>query len=245
VSVVFPTKTAHAALVAAALACFAALGCGNPVQAGSAGSEPGKPTDTSGSTAANAKGEPVKPPFAVTGDVDGLLLVWFDAQGVHSAQKRSEIPEASRAQVRIDSLATPPEQRLDPDHVYVADLRAADGSGSYPVKKVSRDAFDAQVDHAKPPPQVDAVASAGVVIYGASWCGVCRSAKAFFKERHVAFVEKDVEKDPGAQTEMLDKTRKKGLTPTGVPVIDFRGEIMLGFDQERLDQLIDRHAKAI
>ena len=59
------------------------------------------------------------------------------------------------------------------------------------------------------------------------------------------FVEKDVEKDPGAQAEMLDKTRKKGLTPTGVPVIDFRGEIMLGFDQARLGQLIERYAKAI
>jgi hypothetical protein len=65
------------------------------------------------------------------------------------------------------------------------------------------------------------------------------------RSRHVDFVEKDVEKDPGASDEMLRKAHEKGLSPRGVPVIDFRGEIMLGFDQGRVQALIDRYAKAI
>lgn len=189
------------------------------------------------------KPAPVKPPFEVAGELEGLLLVWFDGEGLHTAQKRSEIPEAQRAAVRIDSLHVAPEARLDPEHVYVADVRSPGKDGSYPVQKASRAWFDAQVDRAKPQPV--AVEDASVIVYKASWCGACKSAAAFLRSRHVAFVEKDVEKEPGASEEMLRKAQAKGLRPKGVPVIDFRGEIMLGFDQARLSALIERYAKAI
>jgi glutaredoxin len=223
--------------------CFVLLGCqliaacGNPVNRGAkpARAEPG-------AESTSTQLESVQPPFAVQGELDGLLMVWFDAQGVHTAQKRSEIPEPQRAQVRIDSLRTAPDTRLDADHIYVADLRTPDRTGHYPVSKAARSWFDAQVDHAKPRPTVDA---AGVVIYKASWCGACKAAASYLRSRHVDFVEKDVEKDSGASSEMLQKAQSKGLSPRGVPVIDFRGEILLGFDQARLESLIDHYAKAI
>lgn len=184
-----------------------------------------------------------KPPFSVAGECDDLLLVWYDAQGLHTATKRSEIPEARRAQVRIDSLRVAPDARLDPDHVYVADLRNAGGDGQYPVQKATRDWFDGQVDREKPAPP--AVSASDVVIYKAAWCGACKAAASFMKQRHVAFTEKDVEKDPAAAAEMQRKASAKGMTPRGVPVIDFRGELMMGFDQQRLSQLIDRMGKTI
>lgn len=184
----------------------------------------------------------VKPPFPVQGELQGLLMVWFDATGVHTAQKRSDIPEAQRTQVRIDALDQAPDTRLDPDQIYVADLRTPTADGSYPVTRTTRSWFDAQVDRAKPRPAED---ESAIVVYKTSWCGVCRSAEAFLKSRHVAFVEKDVEKEPGANEEMLRKARAKGLTPRGVPVIDFRGEILLGFDQAHVQALIDRAGKAI
>jgi glutaredoxin len=186
--------------------------------------------------------EPVKPPFPVTGDLDGLLLTWFDADGVHTAQKRSEIPEAQRALVRVSSLQVAPDARLDPDHVYVADLRNPGSDGSFPVQKATRAWFDGQVDQAKPQAPVE---DSNVIVYKASWCGACRSAAQYLRSRKVSFVEKDVEKEPGANAEMLRKAQAKGLRPRGVPVIDFRGEILLGFDQARLSALIERFAKAI
>jgi glutaredoxin len=192
---------------------------------------------------ATAQPAPIKPPFDVSGELEGLLLVWFDADGLHTAQKRSEIPEAQRAAVRIDSLNVEPDARLDPDHVYVADLRSAGKDGSYPVQKAARGWFDAQVDRAKPAPP--AVEDAAVIVYKASWCGACKSAEAYLRSRHVEYVAKDVEKEPGASEEMQRKAQAKGLRPRGVPVIDFRGEIMLGFDQARLSALIDRYSKAI
>lgn len=207
-------------------------------------------TDSHESSAAHpevaAKPAPIRPPFEVSGELEGLLLVWFDADGLHTAQKRSEIPEAQRSAVRIDSLNVEPDARLDPDHVYVADLRNAGKDGSYPVQKASRAWFDAQVDRAKPqPPAPPANEEASVIVYKASWCGACKSAAAYLRSRHVQFIEKDVEKEPGASEEMQRKAQAKGLRPRGVPVIDFRGEIMLGFDQARLSDLIDRYAKAI
>jgi glutaredoxin len=245
VVIAFSSKTsAHAqgraaiVLVAVSLCCQPITACGNP--AGSAG----KPSSTQASgERSGAQLEPVRPPFPVQGELEGLLLVWFDAQGVHTAQKRSEIPEAQRAHVRIDSLNVAPDARLDADHVYVADLRAPDRGDNYPVSKASRSWFDAQVDRAKPQPAANS--DAAVVVYKAAWCGACRSAAAYLRSRHVTFVEKDVEKDPGASEEMLQKAQSKGLSPRGVPVIDFRGEIMLGFDQARLETLIDRYSKAI
>src|SRR6185312_5109791 len=143
------------------------------------------------------------------------------------AQKRSEIPEGQRAAVRIESLNVGPDARLDPDHIYVADLRNPGSDGSFAVQKATRAWFDAQVDRAKPQPAVE---ESSVIVYKASWCGVCRNAAAYLKSRHVQFVEKDVEKEPGASEEMQRKAQAKGLHPRGVPVIDFRGEIMLGFD---------------
>ncbi len=227
------------------LACAAsglAWGCGNPV--GDSSAERSGSAEAPQPAASGETPTAVKPPFQVKGDASGLLLSWFDGQGMHAAGKLADIPEASRAQVRVESLSAPPDLQLDADHVYVADLRKPGSDGNYPVRLATRTWFDAQVDHIKPPAKLDN-AQASVVIYKASWCGVCKSAAAFLRERHIAFVEKDVEKDPHAQAEMLRKTQEKGLSPHGVPVIDFRGEIMLGFDQGRLESLIDRYAKAI
>lgn len=218
------------------LACSLLTACGNPVNRtprGNAAATEQAQVETP---------EAVQPPFAVQGELEGLLLVWYDADGVHTAQKRSDVPDAQRANVRVDSLNVAPDARLDADHVYVADVRSADGSGSYPVRRATRTWFDAQVDRAKPQPAVD---EAGVTIYMASWCGACRATASYLRSRKVPFVEKDIEKDAAASAEMLRKAQEKGLSPRGVPVIDFRGEILLGFDQARLERLVDRYGKAI
>jgi glutaredoxin len=221
------------------VAAHAFAGCGNPAP-GALPAEDG----ARGAPSPDAKAEPVTPPFAVQGELDGLLLVWFDEQGAHTAPRRSEIPEARRSAVRIESLAVPPQRRLDPEQVYVADVRSARPDGSYPVFLRARSWFDAQVEAARgavpvveaPPP-----GSSNVTLYMASWCGACRSAATYMRSRGVPFAEKDIEKDAQASAEMLQKARNAGKTPRGVPVIDFRGHIVLGFDQRELDQLIDKY----
>lgn len=194
---------------------------------------------------AGAEGEPVTPPFEVKGDCEGLLLVWFDEEGPHTAESRDEIPEAHRGRVRVDSLRLAPEDRLDPAFVYLADLRAPGEDGRYAVRKVPRETFEALIDRAsgveleEAGEGAGAAAHADVIIYGADWCGACRSAAQYFRDHGVEFVEKNIERDPQALAEMQAKCRRAGVSPTGIPIIDFRGTILTGFDPQRLGALVE------
>ena len=213
------------------LSLAAILGCDR----GSAARGPNAESGGAAETAASA-GEVVTPPFAVRGELEGLLIVYFDSDGLHTATKRSDVPEAHRRIVRVDSLSVPPERRLDPDFVYVVDLE--DASADYPVRKVPRSSFESWAEAARAAPPSPEADGGDVIIYGADWCGACRSAAAYFRQHGVAFVEKNVERDPAAQAEMQEKARAAGVRPSGIPVIDFRGTILTGFDQARLDGLI-------
>lgn len=211
----------------AVLCVFAA--CGNPTPE-AAPKAPAEPTDPSG-----LAGEAVKPPFSVTGDLEGLLLVWYDDKGSpQSAQRRSDIPEARREVVRVDSLKVSPDKRLDPAFVYVADVRAPARSGAYAVRKVPRASLDALVQAQAPP-----VARAeDIVLYRTSWCGVCKTAARFFESKGIPFVEKDIEKDPSARAEMMQKARAQGVQTGGVPMIDLRGKLVGGFNQAQVEQIL-------
>lgn len=175
------------------------------------------------------------PPFEVRGDLHGISLTWFDEEGAHVAVTRDDVPEAHRDRVRVDRMDLPPESR-DPDAVWVADLREPGEGGAYPVERVDRDALDALMDEGV---EIAAAADpADITIYGASWCGACRSAASYLRSRDVPFVERDIEREPEARAEMQTKAREAGLRPSGIPVIDFRGTILTGFDRGRIDQLL-------
>ena len=215
------------------------VACGNPVAGNARDDRASRPEEPAGASATAPLGKAVTPPFPVAGDLEGLLLVWFDQDGPHTAKRRSEIPEARRALVRVDSLSLPPEQRLAPDKVYVANVTKS-GVG-YPVFEVAREQFDQMVDAATGP-----VATAGpVVLYKTSWCGACKAAEAHLKQRGIDYDAHDIEKDPAAQKEMASKVVAAGKRPGGVPVIDVGGELMMGFDRESLDRLIDQKGLAL
>lgn len=77
-----------------------------------------------------------------------------------------------------------------------------------------------------------------VIVYTTSWCGYCRKAKSFLKAKKVAFTEKDVEKDSGAAQELAQKAAAAGVQPQGVPVLDVKGKLILGFDQQAIEQAL-------
>lgn len=174
------------------------------------------------------------PPFAVRDESADLMLVYGDAEGFHTVTRVADVPAASRANVRVDSLSASPDRRLDAGFVWVADLRRKGADGAYPVRAIEREAFERAATGGG-----RAEASSGdVVVYGASWCGVCRRAEAYFRERGVAFVERDIEREPGARDEMMRKARAAGVSTNGIPVIDVRGTILAGFDPEAIDRAL-------
>ena len=67
-----------------------------------------------------------------------------------------------------------------------------------------------------------------VVMYSATWCGVCSKAKAFLKSRDVPFSEYDVE------TSRKGREDYQRLRGTGVPIILVGEERMNGFDAATL-----------
>jgi glutaredoxin len=203
---------------------------------------PAAPTP-SGSTTEASAGTVVTPPFAVRGNAEGLLLVWFDEEGPHIAASRLDVPNERRAEVRVESLELDEADETDPESVYVADLRTADEHGDYTVRRVARADFDARIDAFVAAARGEggsavAANAADVVIFGASWCGACRETEAFLRARNIPFVERDIEEDPSAAADMRARAAAAGLHPTGIPVIDFRGRIILGFNRDALEEAI-------
>ncbi|NQV88062.1 MAG: glutaredoxin family protein [Parcubacteria group bacterium] len=72
-----------------------------------------------------------------------------------------------------------------------------------------------------------------VTIYSTPTCHFCHAAKEFFKKNSVAFTDYDVSTDKAKRTEMLEKSGQMG-----VPVIFVDNEMITGFDESRLKQML-------
>lgn len=72
-----------------------------------------------------------------------------------------------------------------------------------------------------------------VTIYTTPTCVYCKMTKEFFKEHNVGYTEKNVAEDAAARDESIQKSGQMG-----VPVIDVNGTIVVGFDKEKLSELL-------
>lgn len=77
---------------------------------------------------------------------------------------------------------------------------------------------------------------APIIIYSTPTCPFCHQVKDFFKEHQVEFVDYNVADDETKRDEMVQKSGQ-----LGVPVIDVGGEVIVGFDKERLQALLHLH----
>jgi glutaredoxin len=187
-------------------------------------------------------------PLPVVTDVSAeLLLTWIDDKGeFHVEQKVADVPVGARDVVRV---ADPVKDPSKLDDVFVADLRNANADGKYPVRTMSRPEFEKiaverRQQHGKVLTAQGAASVApadgkpSVIIYGASWCGPCHQAAAYFKRRGVVFVEKDIEADGSAAREMHAKLASAGMRGGSIPVIDVRGKVIVGFDERAVDRAL-------
>ncbi|MCM8792819.1 MAG: glutaredoxin family protein [Candidatus Omnitrophica bacterium] len=72
-----------------------------------------------------------------------------------------------------------------------------------------------------------------VKVYSTPTCPWCQRAKQFLKENNIEFEDFDVSMDQEKAEEMI---RISGQM--GVPVLDIDGEIVVGFDKERIKELL-------
>ncbi len=72
-----------------------------------------------------------------------------------------------------------------------------------------------------------------VKIYSTPTCVYCKTLKEYLKKNKVEFQDIDVSKDEKELQKMI-----KDSGQMGVPVVDIDGEIVVGFDKQKIDELL-------
>ena len=195
--------------------------------------------DCSRSGGADA-GPPAAPPkLNLAKDRTDLVFTFVDTEGkLHDVDAADKVPVERRKQVLVRDLSKSADELKADQYVYVADL-TREQDGAWPYADVSRYSVERSIkvgDFAV----VDEADDGGqrVILYGTSWCGACAQARSWLKGHGVPFADKDIEKDGRAAAEMQRKMKRAGMGIGGVPVIDVMGELMLGFDERKLTELL-------
>ena len=74
-----------------------------------------------------------------------------------------------------------------------------------------------------------------VKVYSTPACGYCHEVKQFLRDKGIQFTEYDVSRDQAAAEEMVRLTGQMG-----VPVIVANGQVVIGFDRAKLEQLLSQ-----
>lgn len=73
-----------------------------------------------------------------------------------------------------------------------------------------------------------------VKIYSTPTCIYCKMAKEFFQKKNIEFQDLNVAEDTNVRDEMIKRSNQMG-----VPVIDIDGQIVVGFDQRKIEELLN------
>ncbi len=69
-----------------------------------------------------------------------------------------------------------------------------------------------------------------VLVYSTPTCPWCIRVKQFLKDNNIPFEDIDVSSNQQAAQEMIQRSGQMG-----VPVLDINGQIIVGFDKERIN----------
>ena len=73
-----------------------------------------------------------------------------------------------------------------------------------------------------------------VRVYSTPTCSWCNTLKGFLRKHGISFTDIDVSRDFQAATEMIRRSGQQG-----VPQTEIDGQIVVGFNQKRLQELLD------
>lgn len=71
-----------------------------------------------------------------------------------------------------------------------------------------------------------------VIVYSSSTCPYCTMVKNFFDSKGINYIEKNVSTDTTARKELM------GMGHMGVPVSIIDGTEVVGFDKQKLEDLL-------
>ena len=73
-----------------------------------------------------------------------------------------------------------------------------------------------------------------VIVYSTPTCPYCHKAKDFLTQKKIEFDDIDVSINQEAAKEMIEKSGQMG-----VPVFDINGKIIVGFDQQAIEEALE------
>jgi len=73
-----------------------------------------------------------------------------------------------------------------------------------------------------------------VIVFSTPTCTFCTQAKRYFKEKNIRFTDVDVSKDQSAARDMMRRTGQMG-----VPVILINNKAIVGFDRNKINQMLN------
>lgn len=73
---------------------------------------------------------------------------------------------------------------------------------------------------------------AEVTVYTSTTCTFCKATKNFLNENNVEYTERNIDKDKEAMNYLIEHGHR------GVPVSVIDGQEVVGFDRERLTELL-------
>lgn len=73
-----------------------------------------------------------------------------------------------------------------------------------------------------------------VIMFSTPTCSFCNVAKRYFRQNGIRFTDVDVSRDQKAAIDMQKKTGQ-----TGVPVILINNRPIIGFDKNKINQLLN------
>lgn len=74
-----------------------------------------------------------------------------------------------------------------------------------------------------------------IVLYSVAWCPHCKEAKEYFTRNNIAFINRDVELDAAAMTDLTVKYKSQGVP---VIVIGDDDKVLKGFDREKFEKAV-------
>lgn len=73
-----------------------------------------------------------------------------------------------------------------------------------------------------------------IKVYSTPTCVYCKTLKAYLQKNGKEFEDIDISKDEKQLQEMIKKSGQMG-----VPVVEIEGEIITGFDKQKIDKLLN------
>jgi len=171
-------------------------------------------------------------PAAVDPDVesigpDGAMRIYYqfvDSSGrVQFVERITDVPEAWRAQVGFVEMNQPPP--LTPQAARRSWQVSSERTAAILAAKAA--ANRTNTDPSGGTPQREEV-----ILYYATWCGYCKQAKAHLDREGVGYDLRNID-NPAIKSELKAKTGR-----TGIPVLDFSGEILRGYSEGQYTKVI-------